>query len=644
MRFTFTIGIHKNMAQQTNLYSILLFYARKRNSPRIDAGAFIQFLEKHARAHVYEQADLQKWINDTGKKVWAELPKLVDEKKCKILSSNKGSSILMLHFFTDIILQAYDDSDKKAGLPFPNGVSLKLSIPQDQIRSLFTAEDIPSYMENPQQEPLPVIKLVFPGVLGEALVLPSLIPKQLLETALLKIRNYLRSENHTDHAMHALSLQIPKKEISIKQTINQILIRPLDCLKGIENGEEFPFVFWAYFCALVKNTIKIEEEVIPEDIATLQAAYLIECFNGYYKSTASRERNREMALKTLEYQFNQPPFYYSMDEILKFTDHQGVPLLGKYSQAELEAYIKRKTTERQDQELPELLIIKGPDGGRRLIKKANIPPLCMKLIIETGPQIKRMVVNRWVKLCKEFQKEPAMEENAAFENLLKTYTRETAPVLMSLLDDPKLRLIYEDMETQGETTSDSVLVFNKLGNLRPLSELFLLTRKDLLADTRSRLPFWYSVPVLVALMTFFNGVGSLFSKKKKTGDDEDDEYMDAKAQGPTLRSVAADFAASTLPEGCPMDTYLRNLENRWQRLLDQGSQKDLVDNVQGLIKDRLRYILRTQNYTKVTKNVIVQIASNISLGSPILKQLSSEESMQQYIQLYVTKLLMGSKI
>jgi hypothetical protein len=48
-----------------------------------------------------------------------------------------------------------------------------------------------------------------------------------------------------------------------------------------------------------------------------------------------------------------------------------------------------------------------------------------------------------------------------------------------------------------------------------MGTLLMINRKDLLTDTRILLPFWYSIPALTLIISFFKRLGA--GGKKKAG-------------------------------------------------------------------------------------------------------------------------------
>ncbi|MDR0876953.1 MAG: hypothetical protein LBN21_02785 [Treponema sp.] len=631
------------MAQSTDLYPILKAYANKNNSPYIEIDVFLGFLKNYSGRKAPEQPEWAKWTKETGLKFWSEMSGLVESEKCILLSDTAEGRIYMPHYYAEALQEAYRSIDNTADMPFPDEESLRITIPQDQLKFVNLGSDFAPYFEKPDTEVLPIIKMIFPDGYGSALVLSPMIPRRLMEASLLKVRNYLRSHGNKEYALHKLTPQLQGKEKYLREILEQILIRPLDLITAMEAFGDFSYLFWAYFCALVKNDIKKKKEILAEDLAAIQAVYVIEVCNGFYKARAVKQRERELAFKALEFHMEQPPCHYAMDQIIKFTNNKGVPLIGLYSMEDLEKYVVKRTTESMDSELPAWLVFPGTKEMRWYIRKDKLLSLCAKLLVDTRPVIKKSITKRWMKLLREFWSEPAMEKDAEFDNLLTIYTKAKAPLLTSLLKSEKLLWVYEEASHNQGAIPPSSRIF-KDGRLIPMSALYTISRKDILTDAKILLPFWYSVPVLTAIIAFFYNLGKKKKRKQQAGREIIVEEEAEEGEAKDIRHAAREIEASLVPPGQTLDAYLTDLETRWSRLLDKNARKNLVEDVNSLVRDHLRRVIRVQKNRRITRESLSDMATGLVTHTPALQKLSGQESLHLYMELYMVKLLLNIKM
>jgi hypothetical protein len=645
------------MAQAADLYPILKAYANKNNSPYINIDSFLSFLKNYAVRKAPEQPEWSKWTSETEIKFWRDLSALVESNKCALLTDTIEGRIYMPFYYVGQLQEAYRDIDNNADYPFPNEESLQFSVPEDQFKIVNLETGMDTFFEQEENtddkdaaaaaardSSKSIVKLIFPEDYGSALLLSSMIPRRLMEAAFLRVRRYLRFHGNREYILHKLSPQFAGKEKYLQVSLDRILVRPMDCLSALEGSGDFSFLFWSYFCSLVKNDIRKKKEKLGEDIAAVQAVCIIEACIGFYKARALKKRGKEIAFRNLELRMEKQPGYYLMEEILKFTTDKGVSLIGLYTQKELEAYIKRKTSESGDNELPEWLILQGGKGERWYIKREKYLPLCTKMLIDTRPVIKKAIAKRWTKLIKNFYNEPAMEKDAEFDRLLAAYTASLKPTLTAMLADQKLLWVYEKLEHSQKIIPPSSRIF-RVGKLIPMCELYALRRRDLLSDAKMLLPFWYSIPVFTAIAGFFKNLGR--KKKQKTAE-EDIEVEEETAPEVNLagdiQNAARNVEAALVPRGQTSDSYLAELETRWSRLLDKQARRNLIEDVKSLVRDSLRQIIRIHKKKKISQEDLNEIASLIISRNSTLQGLGSQESLHLYIELYMLKLLINFKM
>jgi hypothetical protein len=657
------------MAQTTDLYPILKAYANKNGSPYISIEKFLSFLETYSARRAPEQPEWTKWTGETGVKFWSEMSGLVESERCVLLTDTAGDRIYMPYYYLDQIRESYHSVDDTADIPFPSEESLQITIPADQVKIFNLETDMAPFFESRRDETgmpvslkkqndrdggghsgnapsLPaIVKLLFPENFGSVLIPAPMIPKRLMEAAILKVRHYLRTHGNREYALHKLSPSLQGRDKQLREMFDQIAIRPLDCLSAMESFSEFTWLFWAHFCALVKNDIKKKKETLAEDLAAIQAVFVIETCNGFYKSRAVKQREREIAFRALELRMEKPPYHYTIDAISKFTNDKGVSLLGLYSAEDLDGYIKKRLTEAESTGLPDWLVLQGKQGERWYIKKEKLLLLCAKLLIDTRPLVKQDITKRWMKLIRSFKSEAAMEKDADFDTLLGSCTATINPLLMALLEDPKLLYVYEELERVQKSIPASSRIF-KGGKLIPMNALYGVRRKDLLADAKIMLPFWYSVPVLAAIAAFFSRLDRKRKTKKQSeaavetnGDNaaEDEESKD-------IQNIARDIASRMVPQGQDLDDYLVNLEGRWSRLLNKQARQNLIEDVNSLVRDNLRHSIRIHKKKKISPEGLNELAADLLVRSPALQSLGAQDSLRLYMELYMVKLLLTFKM
>lgn len=363
------------MAQKTDLYSILTSYVVKHNNPYIETEPFIRLLEHHAVKNAAEYPEWGKWIRDTSKKFHSELNHLAEEGKCELLSdspnggSGPGDGIYMSGYILDLLREHYRIIDNNVENPFPGEDSLGFLVPDSQIIQLGAMSDLTAFIDDPPDPVPPIARISFPEDTVTALVLTNLIPGRLMESCMLKIRNYLRDYGNKDYIQNKLASQLMGKESALRDMLNRIILRPIDCCNTIAEGSDFPYLFWAHFCVFVRNDFKKKKEKTVNDTAVIQAVIITEAMNIFYKNKASKAKEKELAYRCLEQNLSRPPYIYTLEQIIGFKNPRGALLLGQYSREELAGQIKRLTNKSKEDKLPDLLVLAGPGNERFFIMK-----------------------------------------------------------------------------------------------------------------------------------------------------------------------------------------------------------------------------------------------------------------------------------
>jgi hypothetical protein len=634
------------MAPGLDLYAVLMFYANKRRSPYIDINPFLAFLEKYAARVSREQPEWKKWASGAAVKFYSELPPLVEAKKCGLVDDNRR--IVLIDFYAERINPAYGDIDKNADTPFPDELSLGIVLPDEECRIVNIKEDMAGYMQKPQDTVMPVIKIVFPGNVPPALILASAIPRPLLDASLLKLRNFLRTQNNKDFFQRRLMPQMHGKEGLLKDALNLLEIRPLDCVLQLQNAAEFTCYFWSSFCSAAKNELRKKKEFLSIDIAAFQAVYIIEAFSVIFRETLIKKKEKDLALKALEEILDRPPCLFTLEEIFKFTDGSGRRLLGQYSETDLGNYLNSRSTAADAGELARLLIYRNKKGEQMFINKQKVIPLCVHLSGEARSQVRNAIGRRWTHLLRDFRKEPAMENDEEFNQLLTNYTTQLAPNLISLLGDKKTFLIQCETEQSQGGVPLTARFYTQEGKPLPMGTLLTVNRKDLLADTRILLPVWYSIPVLMPVLAFFKRIRSGGKKtavphEGASGEASASPEGNGRSQEQAIKTAAVQIAQKLSDGGKSPDEAMAALENRWHTLLDKESKKHLITDVKSLVRDRLRRTMRLKLNQKISAQTIEDLAVSIYGEAPALKQLGDENSITTYIKLYIVKLLLTIK-
>jgi len=631
------------MVEGTDLYTILVAYANKNNSPYINIPAFLDYLGKAAKRFSREYPAWNKWAKDAEAKFWSEIPLLVEGGNCELLPESESGQIYMSTYFPEKIRAAYARAEAETELPFPSEESLRIVLPEKKMKRLNSDYDLHSVLAERENIDVPIVKICFPDNYGFAVLPSDMFPRQFAEIALIKIRDFISKHGNKEYIYHQLAAQLQGKEAHLKDQLEQVLTRPAEQYRVIGESREIPALFWTHLCALIKSDIRKKKEKLAADVAVFQSAHLIEVINSYFRTAATKQREVEAAFKHLENQLAKPPYLYTMDQILKFTGPGGVLLLGQYTSGELTEWMKKKITESENNELPALLIInvKTRDEQYFLLKE-KMMPLCARLLHDAKIQIRREITKQWSRLISDFKTDLTMTSDGEFERLLARCAEKLCPELMSLLSDPKFLLIYQEMDHKENGIPAAMRILYE-GKLLPLSSVFLIRRKAMLQEAKLTLPFWFSMPIVSDFIGLFK---NLFKKKeKKTVKQPAGEQLvvEEKDHAGKIRTAAEKIEFDIVPPGHTIDSYLEELEGRWSKLIDKQAREDLVNDVKFLAKNQLRRRIKLEKQFEPARDALNQMAYNTVINNKALSSISARESLLLFMELYMIKLLLGAR-
>jgi hypothetical protein len=167
------------------------------------------------------------------------------------------------------------------------------------------------------------------------------------------------------------------------------------------------------------------------------------------------------------------------------------------------------------------------------------------------------------------------------------------------------------------------------------------------------LPFWYSIPIISSIIAFF----ARFGKKKKKARasakkaDLDIDFNEEEAAAGAARDHSREFInsvreaeAELIPPDKNIDSYIKELQNHWGRLLDPQAQQNLVEDVNALIRDNLRQSVRLWKRQRLTRESMEELAEGIINGTPSLRNLKTRDILLLYMQVYMIKLLKNIRV
>ena len=176
----------------------------------------------------------------------------------------------------------------------------------------------------------------------------------------------------------------------------------------------------------------------------------------------------------------------------------------------------------------------------------------------------------------------------------------------------------------------------------------MLNRQTILANAKILLPFWYTIPFFSWLIGLFNKKPD--KKKKNSGISQNvHEALESAEEKPrsshknesrkdALINAAKKLESNLVPEGSSIERELNSYKKQWNRMLTKQAYLNLTEDVNSLIRDYMRKVLRTISGQSFTIDRIQDLAETLC-KTPNMQKITDQDSLYVYVQLYMIYLV-----
>ena len=635
------------MSQDINLSTILYLCAKGQASAFVNIGDFCDYLRKYAARNQAEHPELMQYLCISEASLLKELEEYAERHELYLQNQGERKTVIVaISYYSIFFEERYKEILVKTNLPFPSVLDLPKNLPADAIDKHDAAELIPALsVQQDLTSPLLYCLLFHRDV--PALLFPASVPiNTLLKAAMAKIRTMLRKEEYHDYFQKKLKAANPNKEISAR-TFYTRLLQQSDDAENVFELEGDGFYYWGQLCYFIRRDFEKVKDRTTEDINILQAIAVSDIWMASQKEKTTKAKQKMEAFAELEQALAKPPFFYNMENIQKIKDSKGVLLYGQYNEKELSDFLTRLSSETVESELPKLLVFKIATGERYFIYKNRVFPLIVRLANEAHDVIEKSLTEKWMQTLEAYQTLPEMKDAKLFEKVLTQEVERQSPVLHALLNSDFLLLLHYETGHQN----DGFHIFSG-GKLLAYSDLLMLNNGTILTVARAKLPIWYSIPIIVAVATFFTRLknGTLFKKEKSAQNKKLNvvsERIDAaenskkKSRQVALADAARTISSSLVPPGSSIDRELDSYMKQWNKMLTKDGHNQLNNDVNALIRDYMRKVVATISASTFTQDRVRSLAETLC-KTPNMRKINGGDALFMYVQLYILRLV-GNK-
>ena len=616
----------------TDLSHILRIFSLKRNNSQVSLSSFKDYLQHYAKRYLQQNPELVVYLEISQELLLEELKKLQAENAVEILTDKSNTIIIFIpYFFIDKTSKLYSNIETNPEIPFPLLSELPKSFPAKLLKSMALSDDFAELDEAKGGNNF-MYAVGFNGDIPTLIIPGTYTADNILNLALAKIKLFLIKDESRDYMQKRLMLANPGKEYTVKNFISRASTHTANTFKSSDSGDIS--LMWGQFCAFIKQEFSKKNEKLPDEIAILQAAGIIDYLNNYYRNRSQKDLQTETALKNLLLDFQKVPYYFTMKQITQFTDTRGVPLLGQYTEEVLQNFMKEKTAASGKYIVPDILTFTNTSEERFYLLAEKAVPLVISLINEARKPVRDECIKRWHNILFNFDQEEAMKTEAAFANLIRSLTAEVSPNLYGLLNAPFTVSLLSDSRLNEIQSVEINRVFPN-GKLALYSEILMLNRAEMLSDTKILLPFWYTLPIISRIIAFFKRPRNKQKDEKPKTKETKQQIAKPKL---TLKDVAENIAGEFIPEGMTFDEVLKRYLDEWNQNLNTTIRDNLTEDVNALIRDYIRSVQKTLSSLNFTVERVRGLAHNLA-ETPSLSKIKNKKNLTKYIELYILKVV-----
>lgn len=490
--------------EDTELRVILTDYADRLGSPYINKDEFYKELSTNVIYRAQKDKRWEAWARRTRDKFDTDLKQLVAEGTCSVQKNSGVEYIYLPEFFVNRVRAAWNNIETHDSEIFPNEKKIKLSPPNDMLKT-FIVGDLINLLRNPQKEEVPLVRVSFKTGLGNMILLAPFVESRLLDGAIAKVRRCLIKKDTRVFCLQRIRSVFPDRFMQANTIIDLIIKNPISCTSYMQNGDENAFMIWIKLCEFIKESVQIEGTPPEEtDIAVQQGAEIIEVYNNYYREIAAEKHEKEQIMNELYEALLNPPYFWILTEIYKIQMSNGKPIIEMLSHEMISDYVLKHTHDTGDSIIqPPMLIFYDEFREKCFARKETVFAGLGSLISKSRKAVFELISRRWHKVIKNYLIDPAMKSDIEFETLMIKTVKKIKPFVVILHEDVKLKLLRK--EFSSHVGADSGEKFFYGNEVKSLTALYDMDRHAIIHNIKLTLPFWYSVPILTAVIRLFKG-------------------------------------------------------------------------------------------------------------------------------------------
>ncbi len=671
------------MSEKQDLLYIIKTYTKKRKLPSISVIDLQKLAEKWSIEIKKKRSGFTDFSGYSIEALGRILDKLCSEGVCALDGSPEHpEKVTLPGFYMESVKKAYDEIELDPDKSFPDEDGLGGAFPKDILTVVDVKAGFLDLLKTSDDSTPRLLRINFPEGIRSVVIITDLLDPVLLKICISKFRLYLSIKRNNDFIFHRMQGIFPHKDQIIKEMFTKIIGQRDLAMATIMNPDDFTFQFWSHFSSLVIKEFREKTEKLEREHGFSQAAYLVGFYNLYYKGTKQKKRDKELSFKMVEVGLRKTPFIFSFTDIMGFKDKSGFPLSRKVDRSELSEYLEKRTTPVSEQIIPDILKFNTSSDKYMFMNKDKYLFLTLRKIQENSRELHSQYIDEWKDVLGDFKRLKMMANRDLFVEDIALRVRNMDPLLMMLMKFDYLVVCLEETKPPKEVFIETERLFNRSrDNFKSLDEIFRLDRKSLYNDAKSMLPLWKTLPVIgplaVMLKRLFSSVkkgtagikdpsdlvsgftkshvkSPVISKRKRKVSESNaiEAFSDvsgksgsssnrvktSKEQLAKFRKAVEKLKNHYVGEDGSLNNEISSSINIWNPLMDGQAKKDLIEDVNSMVRDYIRGMRKGFSVKPPDVNRIRNFAEHLS-ENKAFDSIKKKDEFTRYMELYIVNIL-----
>jgi hypothetical protein len=634
-----------------DLLSLLKTFALKNKSAVVDVRQFIDSIPSD-RA---EPSEVEAGLLELGRKSALTVS----------LEEGKPRTITIADFALLALVDEYHRLATDATRPFPKENTLGASVPAEQLIAADVKAQLGALLESSAPGMKGIVRLQFPENVDTLVVPQELVGTELIEAAVAKISRYVSQGKNGSYAEVKLAGLLRGNEVLVRQSMEDVATRPKKAAATVMAPSEFTFRFWTHLSNLIVQDLRAKGDKSEQEQGVLQSAYIIGYAVFHKKGAVQREQEWTTDRRNLEQQVRKAPFVFGFQDLYNLKDEKGSTYISKHTNEFIHDFLRDKTKPSKEEPVPYLVRAHAVAQKKDyFIQRDFLVPVFLKKLTETSEQLRKEYLDEWAAEIKQDRVPAVAKNDATFRRDVETRVKQGVPLLAALSNGALLFAAADAARIPDAARTELRKCFAVENILRPYDELLGLSRPTLLKDVRMYLPFWMTVPVLSGVLRvlrrMFKGGKAVEEPAPQSASiiarPAHAEAPQSAAPGPAVlasgavrlpnareslvkyRQSVQSLVAQYVPRGATIDATLAELAEKWNPLYAAEQKRNLVEDVNALVRDFLRPVRRTFLVRPPDIKRIHALAEQLSTSKSLAK-IKKRDLLMRYLELYMIRCL-----